>query len=196
MPKVQNLLRVDSDPRRVLVARGAWQSQWGELYRSKRCNGLRWRWETRARGASLAPIMDLPDLRLLGLKLRGVDDGLLADVSGVEELELWSDSTEPLDLSGTHGLRGLGVERTAPVALDGHETLESLWISGWRSDPVRVPSVFGLKSVRFEGAPGGPWIGEVHNLDAVPALRSLWFDGFLPATLEEVSARPTSSGST
>lgn len=166
--------------------RGAWDPAWRDLYTSKGCDGLRWRWETRAKGADLAPVLGLPNLRLLELKLRGVDDSALAGLTGVEELELWSSCSDPLDLSRLHGLLSLGVQRPTPIALDGHTTLESLWISGWHDDPVLAPSVPGLRSMRIEGAPGGPWIGQLGNLDAVPELTTLWLDRFIPDSLDEI----------
>lgn len=177
-----------TEPRKVLEVHGPWQPQWLDLYTSRDCDGINWRWETRAKHADLAPLLDLPGLKWIGLRLRGVNDVLLASFPHLKELDLYSNCAAPLDLSARHDLAVVAVERPVPLGLDGLGDLKSLWVAGWRNETFRVPDSPNLKSLRVEGAVGGPWITELLNLEAVPALESLWLDRVLPATLEPVGS--------
>lgn len=171
----------------MLEVHGPWQAQWVDLYTSRECDGINWRWETRAKHADLAPLLDLPGLKWMGLRLRGVNDALLAAFPEITELDLYSSCMEPLDLGGIRGLAVAAIERPTPIVLDGLNDLTSLFVSGWRRETFRAPAAPNLKSLRVEGPAGGPWVSELLNLEGSPALESLWLDRVLPATLEPVA---------
>lgn len=171
----------------MLQVDGAWKPEWADLYSSNACDGIQWRWHTRAKSANLSPLRELHGLQWMGLHLRGVNDALLADFTEVRELDLYSDCNEPLDLAGLHRLTVAAIERPVPIVLDGLAALTSVWVSGWRVGSFRAPDAPNLESLRIEGAVGGPGVTELANFAGIPALESLWLDRVLPTSLDAVT---------
>ncbi|MGO4596016.1 hypothetical protein [Terrabacter sp. 2RAF25] len=144
----------------VVIRSGAWTEECSQLYRERGASEVEWRWSTQARGRTAEPLLALPGLRAVELRVRGVDDSCLGSLTELEELTVIGPAAgNTLDLSALSGLRLAVIDARRPgvTGVRGLPSLQVLTILG--AGGVAVGDLIGgpsLETVICQGEGGGP----------------------------------------
>ncbi|WP_150132620.1 hypothetical protein [Intrasporangium calvum] len=177
----------------ILIRSGAWTEECSRIYSERRATEVEWRWSTRARGRTTEPLLSLPGLRGLELRLRGVDDSCVASLTELQELSLIGPAAgNALDLSGLTRVRlaVIDARRQGVTGVRGLPTLEVLTILG--SGGVAVGDLIGgprLETVICQGDGTGPTVS-LGDLGESPTLKRFEVTDHVVTDLSGLRALP------